>query len=69
MILENRVTHKTILLIGMAFLLEASLSRWFLRPSGAFGADLVDGTNGFLYGISIGLLLLGILKTRCRSLG
>jgi len=68
MILENRVSPKTILLIGMAFLLAASLSHWFLRPSGAFGADLVFGTKGFLYGISIGLLLLSILKTRRCSL-
>jgi hypothetical protein len=60
--LRNRLhDHKTVTSIGLACLILANLSRWFLHPTARFGENLVDGTNGFLLGISIGCLLLGIL--------
>ena len=53
--------------IGLIFLILASAARWFLRPSAALSEDLVDGLTGFLYGVCIATLLLGIWRASRRS--
>jgi len=53
--------------LGMAFLILASLSRWFLHPGAWLSADVIDALTGFLYGMTIGLLLLSITLRRRRS--
>jgi hypothetical protein len=50
--------------IGLLCLVLASLSHWFLHPSANFSAGLIDGAQGFLYGVSIAFLLLGLKKSR-----
>ena len=46
--------------MGLVFLIIASLSKWFLEDSVKVSAPWADGFVGLLYGISIGLMLLGI---------
>ena len=53
-----------LLRIGYAALIVASLAQWFLRPGPHLGGDAVDGAKGFLYGIAIGSLLLGLWQRR-----
>jgi hypothetical protein len=67
MFLGNRlIDAKTMRLIGLASLVLANLARWFLHPVSGFGPDLVDGTIGLLYGVSISCLLLSLRKTRIQ---
>ena len=47
----------TRLRIGMAFLLLASLSQWFLHPTVAFGQDAIDAARGLFFGLAIGFNL------------
>jgi hypothetical protein len=64
MTLRNRLKdHSTLMRIGLVCLLLGNLSHWFLRPTAAFGQDLVDGTFGLLIGISIGCLLASLRRT------
>ena len=58
-------SRNTIRVIGLVFLILASVGRWILQPAGAFGPGFVDGTTGLLYGISIGCLLLSLRRTEC----
>ena len=54
--------------IGLVFLILASLSKWFLHRSASLSQNFVDGATGFLYGIAIGAMLLGLyLYSRRRS--
>lgn len=54
--------------IGNSFLLLALLSRWILRPSARLSPDLVDGGIGFLFGIAIASLMVGVvLRSRARN--
>lgn len=46
--------------IGMLAMIPAGLSRLFLHPSAGVTENMLDGVNGFLYGISIGGMMLGI---------
>jgi hypothetical protein len=43
---------------GMLFLVLASVWRWTVRYTG-LSEDVADGISGLLYGLSIGLMLLG----------
>jgi hypothetical protein len=52
--------------IGLLFLSVASASRWFLHSSAALSEQMADAMMGFLYGIAISCLLLGIW---CRGRG
>jgi ABC-type multidrug transport system permease subunit len=47
---------------GLIFLGIASLAKWFLQPASGLPEDWTDGVVGLLYGISIGLMLLGIWR-------
>ena len=51
--------------IGLLFLVIASLSRWFLARATGVSEHVVDPTNGFLYGVSIASMLLGLRRNRC----
>ena len=53
---------ETIIRVGLVSLVLASLSRWFLHPNANLGPELIDATNGVLYGVSIGCILLGISR-------
>lgn len=70
---EHLKDHKTMMRVGMSFLILASLSRWFLHPSVGVSENWVDGITGLLYGVSIASLLVSVrLKAsrgsdRCRS--
>ena len=47
---------------GLAFLILASLSKWFLRPGAGLSDAWTDGITGLLYGVAIGFMLLGIWR-------
>ncbi len=68
--LENRPKDRTVLMrIGMACLLAANLSRWFLHPTFRYGQSLVDGAFGLLMGVAIACLLLSLRRTARRCEG
>jgi hypothetical protein len=69
MIFRDRTEERNLMLIGMAFLAVANLSRWFLHPTAGFGQDSIDGTYGVLIGVSIGCLLLSLWLRRRRCSG
>lgn len=64
-----RLKTSSVLRIGMAALLLASLSKWFLPRSHALSPDLADGVTGFLYGVSIATLVLWMVMKNRRSAG
>ena len=47
---------------GLLFLVLASVWKWTARYNAGMSEDLVDGISGLLYGMSIGLMLLGGLR-------
>jgi hypothetical protein len=66
--LGNRLHDpKTVTRIGLVTLILANLSRWFLHPTARLAENLTDGTTGFLFGVSIACLLLGIVMNHRRS--
>ena len=67
MMFRNRMKERNLMLTGMAFLAIANLSRWLLRLTAGFGQDLLDGTYGVLFGVSIGCLLLSLWLRRRRN--
>ena len=76
MILRNRFTgrSRTLMMIGMAFLLLASLSRvihWFapglIPMSTPLSPDQRDFTYGLLLGLSIAFNLLAVWKNTHKS--
>ena len=48
--------------IGLVFLILASLSRWTLQPVGGLSEPWADAVIGLLYGVSIGLMLIGVRR-------
>ena len=60
---EHVKNSKTMMRVGMASLVLASLARWFLHPNAILSANWTDGVTGFLYGVSIASLLQS-LRTR-----
>jgi hypothetical protein len=48
--------------MGLVALILASLSKWFLQPGARLSDGWTDGITGFLYGVAIGLMLLGIWR-------
>jgi hypothetical protein len=65
-ILKNQWSARPqgVLRIGLVFLILASLWKLFVHPGATFSDGFVDGSTGFLYGLAIGTLLLGIWLTR-----
>jgi hypothetical protein len=52
--------------IGLLAFLLANLSMRFLHPTASFPEDAKDGLSGFLYGVAIATMLLGIRRGGCR---
>ena len=61
---QNRMHSLT--LIGLGFLILASLARWLLHRATHLPENTVDLATGVLYGLAIGCMLLGITKSRRR---
>jgi hypothetical protein len=57
--LEN---PRVLLQLGLAAFVLANLSMHFVHPTASFSADAKDGLTGFLYGVAIAAMLLGIVK-------
>jgi hypothetical protein len=55
------------LLAGLVFLILASFSKWFLQSASGLSEDWTDGVVGLLYGVSFGLMLLGIWRNGRHS--
>jgi hypothetical protein len=53
--------------IGLASLAMSGLMRLFLHPPDVFWRDVFDGMSGFLTGITIAAILLGLWKQRRQS--
>ena len=57
---------------GMVMLVVANLGSYWLRTRSGWPEDLVDGASGFLMGVAIATLLVGLvtatrgLPRRCR---
>ncbi|HET7434770.1 MAG TPA: hypothetical protein VFN10_08665 [Thermoanaerobaculia bacterium] len=49
---------KVLMIAGLWFLVAANLFSFYTRHHHAFGEDMNDGVLGFLYGVSISMLLL-----------
>jgi hypothetical protein len=65
-----RKSRKTPLAVapGLVFLAIANIGSYVMRRSGQYPESMVDGVSGLLFGIAIGLLLLGIAfgsRERC----
>lgn len=71
MIFQNRLKDpKTIVCIGMMFLVIGIVWPMFFHPATKFGQDLLDASRGLLFGLSIGLNLLSAwLAARQRRCG
>jgi len=68
MMLKKRLKEPAIQIrIGLAMLILASLAKWFLHPGEIISEGWTDGTTGFLYGVSIGFMLLGIWRNSRRG--
>ena len=52
--------------IGLAALVLASLTMHFVHPTASFPADAKDGLTGFLYGVAIAAMLLGVRGRGCN---
>ena len=51
---------------GMGFFILATLAKWLLHPKSPSGQNVADAITGLLYGLSIGAMLLGLIKSRKR---
>lgn len=60
MLLSKRVGSGDVLRMGMVALLAAFLARWAVSRSSLAGSGGADAVVGFLFGISIALLLLSV---------
>jgi len=63
----KRLDSKKTLTIGMMCMAVAGSSHLFLQRY--LHADLADGVMGFLYGVAIGTMVLGIVMQRRRPSG
>ena len=62
MLLRKRVKPNAMLMAGMFSLVVANVVHWFLARHTHVSEDMVDLTTGFLFGIAIATLLLGIKR-------
>ena len=51
---------------GMGFFVLATLCKWLLHFKSPSGQDVADAITGLLYGLSIGCMILGLIKSRKR---
>jgi MFS-type transporter involved in bile tolerance (Atg22 family) len=67
---RNRIKPNAMVRVGLVFLILASLAKWFLHRGPYRAEGLADGVTGFLFGVSIGAMLLGLyLHSRHHSTG
>lgn len=59
---------RSVMSIGMVFMILAGLSRWFLPRLGVSEGS-ADATTGFLYGVTIALLLSSMVLRRKQGTG
>jgi len=68
MILRRKFENPQVLMqLGMLSLIIALFSQRFLHPNAWMGENLIDGLNGALMGMSIGLNLLYVVVRRRTS--
>lgn len=53
---------------GLVFLIFANAARFLMLPSSHLSRSLADAIVGLFYGVAIGLLLWGIVRSRSRGL-
>ena len=72
MLLKRNVKAKVVMSVGLVMLILANLGNYFLHRSGQFSETLADGGSGFLFGVAIATLLLGIAmnarELKCRRI-
>jgi uncharacterized protein involved in response to NO len=51
---------------GLVFLIFANAARFLMLPSSRLPRSLADAIVGLFYGVAIGLLLWGIVRSRNR---
>jgi hypothetical protein len=52
--------------LGLGAFVLANLTMHFLRPGPSFSGDAKDGLTGFLYGVAIAAMLLGVWRRSCK---
>lgn len=52
---------------GLVFLIFANAARFLMLPSSHLPRSLADAIVGLFYGVAIGLLLWGIVRSRSRG--
>ena len=57
-------TPDRLLIAGLVMLVLANFSMRFVHPGPLLPEDLVDGGNGLLMGLAIGLMLLSVVRRR-----
>ena len=67
MLLRKNVNPRTIILFGMAALAIANVSKYVTHRNGRPSTDLTDAVEGFLFGIAIATLLLGVWMNARRK--
>jgi hypothetical protein len=51
---------------GMGFFVLATLCKWLLHFKSPSGQSVADFVTGILYGLSIGCMILGLIKSKRR---
>lgn len=62
MLLKERVKANVMMAVGLVLLVVANLGSYVLHRGQQFSEDVADGGSGFLFGLAIATLLLGIAK-------
>lgn len=57
---------RVLMQIGFLALILANLSTRFLHATASFPEDAKDGLSGFLFGVAIAAMLLGIRRRGCK---
>ena len=58
--LLKKMKAKVVTTVGLALLIVANLGNFLLHRGDAYSETVADGGSGFLFGLAIGTLLLGI---------
>jgi len=66
MLLRTNVNPSFIITLGLIALALANVSHYLLHRNGRPGTSVTDGVEGFMFGIAIGALLLGVYLRRRR---
>jgi hypothetical protein len=60
-------TSRRLLVLGMACLALGNTTQFFVRSRHLLAPDAGDGLFGLLMGVGIGLTLLALRRSRCRT--